>query len=133
MILIVEEQPLIALELQTALEEAGAEALIVRNAAEALTRVHQFDFSAAVLDWLPDSSEQRALARLLKQTRARFIFYATHPPEDVTTARGAPIFSQAGAPAGNRQSIGDADRRAIVPTGRRSDAGACRRGGRGPP
>ena len=32
------------------------------------------------------------MARALKQRKVRFLFYATNPPEDVTTVRGAPIF-----------------------------------------
>jgi hypothetical protein len=28
----------------------------------------------------------------------RFLFYATHPPEDVTTVRGAPVFLKPGRP-----------------------------------
>ena len=32
------------------------------------------------------------MARALKQRKVRFLFYATNPPEDVTTVRGAPTF-----------------------------------------
>jgi CheY-like chemotaxis protein len=91
-ILVVEEQPLIALELQTALEDAGAEVLIAHDGAEAKARIGQFDFAAAVLDLRPASNEQRDVARLLRRKGIRFLFYATHPPEDVTTTRGAPVF-----------------------------------------
>ena len=38
------------------------------------------------------------VARALKDKQVRFIFYATHPPEDVTTVRGAPIFLKPGRP-----------------------------------
>jgi CheY-like chemotaxis protein len=91
-ILVVEEQPLIALDLQRALEGAGAEVVVARNAAEALPRVGQFDFTAGVIDWRPASEDHRVVARALKQKDVRFLFYATNPPEDVTTVRGAPIF-----------------------------------------
>ena len=91
-ILVVEEQPLIALDLQRALEGAGAEVVVARNAAEALPRIGQFDFTAGVIDWRPASEDHRVVARALKERKVRFLFYATNPPEDVTTVRGAPTF-----------------------------------------
>jgi DNA-binding response OmpR family regulator len=91
-ILVVEEQPLIALDLQRALEGAGAEVVVARNAAEALDRIGQFDFTAGVIDWRPATEDHRVVARALKQRKVRFLFFATNPPEDVTTVRGAPIF-----------------------------------------
>ena len=97
-ILVVEEQPLVALDLQTALEQAGAKVMVARNATEALARISEFDFAAAVVDWHTDSQDHRVVARALKQEQVRFLFYATHPPEDVTTVRGAPIFLKPGRP-----------------------------------
>jgi DNA-binding response OmpR family regulator len=91
-ILVVEEQPLIALDLQRALEAAGAEVLVASNATDAIERIRQFEFGAAVVDWRPASEDHRVVARALKQRKVRFLFYATSPPEDVTTVRGAPIF-----------------------------------------
>jgi DNA-binding response OmpR family regulator len=97
-ILVVEEQPLVALDLRTALEQAGAEVVVAHNATQALARINDFDFAAAVLDWHPGSQDHRVVARALKQKQVRFVFYATHPPEDVTTVRGAPIFLKPGRP-----------------------------------
>jgi DNA-binding response OmpR family regulator len=97
-ILVVEEQALVALDLQTALEAAGAEVMVARNATEALARINEFDCTAAVVDWRPGSDDHRLVARALKQEQVRFLFYATHPPEDVTTVRGAPIFLKPGRP-----------------------------------
>ena len=97
-ILVVEEQPLVALDLRAALEQAGAEVMVARNATEALARINEFDFTAAVVDWRPGSEDHRVVARALKQKQVRFLFYATHPPEDVTTVRGAPIFLKPGRP-----------------------------------
>ena len=90
-ILVVEGEPLIALDVRAALVEA-------RNAADALARIGEFNFAAAVVDWRPDSEDHRVVARALKQAQVRFLFYATHPPEDVTTVRGAPIFLKPGRP-----------------------------------
>lgn len=97
-ILVVEEQALVALDLQTALEQAGAEVVVARNATEALARINEFDFAAAVVDWRPGSEDHKVVARALKKEQVRFLFYATHPPEDVTKVRGAPIFLKPGRP-----------------------------------
>ena len=104
-ILVVEEQALVALDLQTALEQAGAEVVVARNATEALARINEFDFAAAVVDWRPGSEDHRVVARALKQEQVRFLFYATHPPEDVTTVRGAPIFLKPGRPEEIAQAL----------------------------
>lgn len=90
-ILLVEKDATIAREVQSALELAGAEVLTVREAADALPRIAQFDFSAAVLEWRPHSKEHLAIARWLKEDGVRFVYHAEQPPEDVITARGAPI------------------------------------------
>ena len=97
-ILLVEEQPSVARNLQAALERAGAEVLVVRDAAEALVRLDQFDFSSAIVDWRPDTREHPTIARRLKEEGVRYLFYATHPPEDVRTGRGAPIIAKSATP-----------------------------------
>ncbi len=90
-VLVVEEDPAMADRLLTILEKAGAEGLVARDAAEALARVGQFDFSAAVLDWRPEKSEHRALTRWLREDGVRILFCAAHAPEDVIAACGDPI------------------------------------------
>jgi CheY-like chemotaxis protein len=90
-ILLIERDETSAREMQGALELAGAEVLTVREAADALPRIAQFDFSAAVLEWRPHCKENLAIARLLKEDGIRFVYHAEQPPEDVITARGAPI------------------------------------------
>jgi CheY-like chemotaxis protein len=104
-ILVVEEQPLVALDLKLAFEQAGAEVVVAGNAAEALGRVSQFDFTAGVVDWRPQSDDHRVVARALKQRKVRFLFYATNPPEDVTTVRGAPVFLKPSRPADIVQAL----------------------------
>jgi DNA-binding response OmpR family regulator len=90
-ILVMEEEALIALDLRSVMELAGAEVHIVRNAAEALACLSKYDFTAGVMDWRPASDDHRVVARALKQKKVRFLFHATQPPEDVTTVRGAPV------------------------------------------
>ncbi len=97
-VLLVEEQPLVALELRTALEVAGAKVLVARDASEALMRIAECQVTVGVIDWHPRSNAHRTVARALKQRNVRFLFYATNPPEDVTTVRGAPIFLKPARP-----------------------------------
>ena len=96
-ILVVEDEPLIALNVKTMLESAGATVFCAktRDAAETCERL---DISAAVLDARPGSSDHRPVARRLKQRGLPFLFYATHAPEDVTTVRGAPVLIKPGYP-----------------------------------
>jgi ActR/RegA family two-component response regulator len=61
-VLIVEDQPLLALNLQIALEEIGAEVVVARGPQEAFARLRQLVFSAAVVH-----PRQRALTRELQE------------------------------------------------------------------
>src|SRR5262245_48077498 len=61
-ILLVEDQPMLALNLQIALEEVGAEVVVARGPQEASARLRQFSFSAAVLD-----PRERMLTRQLQE------------------------------------------------------------------
>jgi DNA-binding response OmpR family regulator len=97
-ILLVEEQPNLARNLQAALERAGAEVLVARNAEEALARLDEFDFSSAILEWRPEARDHPAITRRLREAGVRFVFYATHPPEDVRTWRGGPIIAKTATP-----------------------------------
>ena len=96
-ILHVEEEPLIALDVRTALEKAGA--TVVRTSVrDAAIVVEKERFAAAILDLQPSSSDHRAIARRLKERGTPFLFHSTHVPEDVTTVRGAPVLPKPGRP-----------------------------------
>jgi DNA-binding response OmpR family regulator len=90
-ILIVEKEPLIALDAQVALEDAGGRVCVVGNVADAVKAIEEEVFTAAVVDWRPGSDAHRIVARALKQKRVPYLFYATDAPNEVTTVRGAPI------------------------------------------
>lgn len=90
-ILVVEEQPLVALDVQTALEAAGAEALVVGDTAGALAHIERSNLSAAILDLKPGSNEHRTIGRALNAKGVPFLFHSTALPVDVTTTRGAPV------------------------------------------
>jgi DNA-binding response OmpR family regulator len=96
-ILIVEDEPLIALDLKATLEAAGASVTCCR-ANDAVRVVGGQPFSAAVLDARPGSSDHRPIARELRDNGVPFLFYSTQAPEDVTTVRGAPVVLKPGRP-----------------------------------
>ena len=96
-ILIVEDEPLIALDLRATLEAAGATVSSCR-AEDALRLAGETSFSAAVLDALPGSSDHRPIARRLRQQGVPFLFYSTQPPDDATTVRNAPVILKPGRP-----------------------------------
>jgi DNA-binding response OmpR family regulator len=96
-ILIVEDEPLIALDLQATLQAAGASVTCCK-ADDAVAKVGQQRFSAAVLDARPGSSDHRPIARRLRDDGVPFLFYSTQAPEDVTTVRGAPVVLKPGRP-----------------------------------
>jgi DNA-binding response OmpR family regulator len=89
-ILVVEDEPLIALDLRATLEAAGAR-VVCATAEQATRAAEQGRLSAAILDARPGSSDHRPIARRLRQDGVPFLFYSTHAPEDVTTVRGAPV------------------------------------------
>jgi len=96
-ILIVEDEPLIALDLQATLEAAGA-GVTCCKADDAVRMVGRKTFTAAVLDARPGSSDHRSIARQLRDSKVPFLFYSTQAPEDVTTVRGAPVVLKPGRP-----------------------------------
>ena len=96
-ILIVEDEPLIALDLQATMQAAGASVTCCK-ADDAVARLGQHTFSAAVLDARPGSSEHRPIARRLRDGGVPFLFYSTQAPDDVTTIRGAPVVLKPGRP-----------------------------------
>jgi len=89
-ILVVEDEALIALELQDELSAAGATVLLATMRTGA-RMVKQHGLSAAILDLRPGCNDHRLIARALKKRGVPFLFHSTHPPEDVTTVRGAPV------------------------------------------
>jgi DNA-binding response OmpR family regulator len=90
-ILVVEEYPLIALDLRTELEQVGANVSLAHTRDQALACIRESKVTAGVLDWRPGSDDHRMIARALKQKGVPFLFHTTHPPEDANTLRGATV------------------------------------------
>jgi CheY-like chemotaxis protein len=93
-VLLVEGHADFAHKLQAALEEAGAEVLVARNAGEALARLAEFEFTAAVLDWRPETREHRTATRWLKEDGIPVLFLAVDPSEEDIAECGGPMLAR---------------------------------------
>jgi CheY-like chemotaxis protein len=79
-ILLVEDDPVIALDLQGVLETAGATVVgPARNPSEALSLVERSRISAAVLDYRLQGGDTLALARVLAERGIPFLFQTSDP------------------------------------------------------
>jgi hypothetical protein len=67
---------------------------VARNAGEALARLAEFEFSAAVLDWRPETREHRTATRWLKEDGIPVLFHAADPSEDAIAECGGPMLAR---------------------------------------
>ena len=89
-VLVVEDDQVIAQSICKALEYAGAEVTCtILPAVTAL--IKQRMPSALVLDCHPVSGERRVLIRRLRHHRLPYLFDSSEPPGGVTTERNAPF------------------------------------------
>jgi CheY-like chemotaxis protein len=75
-VLIVEDEPLIALHIRTEFEKAGANAITVHSLRDAVGHVERDGLSGAVLDYGRGSQDGDALCRHLKQRDIPFILHS---------------------------------------------------------
>ena len=75
-VLIVEDEPLIAMEIEQALESAGASVFIAVTLDEALRVTEQGGLSAAVLDLVLGASDGGALCARLRERAIPFVIYS---------------------------------------------------------
>lgn len=102
-ILIVEDEPLIALDLEAEFRDAGAETIIAATLSEALNAAELEGLTGAVLDLGLNGQSVRGVAGRLSERGIPFVFYSGH--EETTTARGwaqAPVILK---PAASGQLI----------------------------
>ena len=90
-ILIVEDEVLIALDIQMAFEKAGASVVTVYSLPEAFPHVEQGGLSGAVLDYGVRSEDGDALCERLKQRDIPFIFHSGYGPTSDTHHGGIVI------------------------------------------
>ena len=77
-ILVVEDEPLITLEMTALFEAAGAKVLVARTGAEAIRLVGERDVSAAVRDFGLGGDSVSAVCRHLRERGIPFMFYTGH-------------------------------------------------------
>jgi DNA-binding response OmpR family regulator len=77
-VLIVEDEPLIALDLHAALNAAGAGLIAATDAEEALRLIRRNDVSAAVLDISLGERDCTAVCQALLHHRVPFLFHTGH-------------------------------------------------------
>ena len=77
-ILIVEDEPLIALDLHAALSAAGAGIIAGTNAKEALRLISRNEISAAVIDVRLGNQDSLEVCQALFHHRVPFLFYTAH-------------------------------------------------------
>jgi DNA-binding response OmpR family regulator len=77
-VLIVEDEPLIALDLHAALSAAGAGIIAATDTDEALRLIRRNDVSAAVLDISLGERDCRAVCQALLHHRVPFLFHTGH-------------------------------------------------------
>ena len=77
-ILIIEDQALIALDIQQVLEEQGARTSTVRTVAAALLAIEDPAISAAIVDHALGNGDGSVLCQRLKDRRVPFVTYSGH-------------------------------------------------------
>src|SRR5262245_23449938 len=75
-VLVVEDEPLIALEIAQALTSAGASVLVAKTLDEGLRQAEQDDLSAAVLDLVLGANDGAALCARLRERGIPFVIYS---------------------------------------------------------
>jgi CheY-like chemotaxis protein len=75
-ILVVEDQPLIALDIQQALEHAGASVTTTNTLRHALLLVEHDDLSGAVIDHALPDGDSSPLCALLRERSVPFMLYS---------------------------------------------------------
>ena len=85
-ILIVEDEPLIALDLHAALFEAGAGIIAATDAKEALRLISRNEISAAVIDVKLGDRDSLDVCQALFHRRVPFLFHTGHAQADLVKA-----------------------------------------------
>src|SRR5262245_7660113 len=75
-VLIVEDEPLIAVEIAQALKSAGASVLVATTLDQGLRLAEQDDLSAAVLDLVLGANDGAALCARLRERGVPFVIYS---------------------------------------------------------
>jgi DNA-binding response OmpR family regulator len=75
-ILVIEDEPLVALDVQQAFEDAGATVVVARTLAAALLAVEDSSVSAAIVDHALGDGDSSEICERLKERSVPFIIYS---------------------------------------------------------
>jgi len=94
-ILVVEDEALIAMSIEFALQELGFQALIASNLAEAHTHLATSDIRLAVLDYNLRDGKTTGIAEALRAQRIPFVVCSGSQFNDIASVfEGAPVLSK---------------------------------------
>jgi DNA-binding response OmpR family regulator len=75
-ILLLEDDPIVALKIEEALADAGAKTVVARTLHEGMHLVEQLKFSAAILDFKLHDGDSLALCECLEERAIPYIIYS---------------------------------------------------------
>ena len=90
-ILIIEDEAMIALDLQTTLEGVGAKVMIARTVAAALVEAENPNLSAAIVDHALSDGDSSELCQLLRKRNVPFVVYTGYTELSGACAKGAHV------------------------------------------
>jgi DNA-binding NtrC family response regulator len=91
LILIAEDEPLVAIQMIQAFEDVGAWILRARTLKEALAWVEGRKLSAAVLDHTLSDSDTSAVCKRLNERNIPFVIHSAHPQPDGANSHGVHV------------------------------------------
>ena len=97
LVLVVEDEPLIALDIENGLTEAGARVVSARTLTDALDKVHDPELSAAVLDHQLSSDDTSEVSAALEGRNIPFVLYSGFSRLGGACGRGAIVAKPASA------------------------------------
>ena len=94
-VLLVEDEPIIALGLQSTLERAGAQAVsLAHTVAQAMTLMEQSSFDVAVLDFRLQKETSTPVAARLTELNVPYLFHTSAPGEPASFHPGIPVMDK---------------------------------------
>jgi DNA-binding response OmpR family regulator len=81
-VLVVEDEPLIALGIKRCFEEAGAKVVVMRSLRDALVAVEEVTLSAAILDHALGDGDSSRLYKRLEQRDIPFVLHSGYSEPD---------------------------------------------------
>lgn len=91
LILVLEDEPLVALEIMDSMRRAGASVLGARCVREAMTLAEHPDLSAAILDFGLKDGDASSICDRLTARRIPFVLYSGYPQVDDACHKGIQV------------------------------------------